>query len=85
MGGLEVPDGAADVVEEALGLYVRVAGTLQGAVHATLSEGHASGDGSRSLGGEHCWFAPRVSEVVNNKKKTCVKMSGRRVSLLVSV
>lgn len=62
LGGLEVPDGAANIVEQALGLDIRVAGPLKGAVHATLSERHASGHRGRPLGREHCVLLVDVAD-----------------------
>ena len=56
LGGFEVPDGVADVGEKTLGPHVGVAGSFQRAVHATLSEGHSSGDSSATLSGENCWL-----------------------------
>lgn len=54
LGRLEVADGAADVVQEALGLHVGVAGALQRAVHTALGEGHAAGHIGGTLGREGC-------------------------------
>lgn len=68
LGRLEVADGAAHVIQEALSLHVRIAGAAEGAVHSTLGEGHAAGHGGGTLGRESCRVGHGHGLVFSNSK-----------------
>lgn len=61
LGSFEVPDGAADIVEQTESVGVWVARACQGGVHSALSESHATGNLSMTLSAENLIFLIDVS------------------------